>query len=320
MIHFLSGNDPYLISLKRRGLQESFLAEHPDGEVTVYDFEDERSEKEIARILEESEGGLFGSPKLAIILQASLLGEAALEYFFQELTVRASQAAWLLVEPALPKKATAFSKLIKTLPHEALMANVPSENEARKLIHDKLSILASSGQAVSLSPEAERLFIARVGRDSARLFTELEKLAAFQGEGVVTKESVELLLKEGAEDTAFQALDALASGDRKRATLLFRNAQSAKESALPLLGLCAWQLRQLLLVREAYDQGNRQPQAIAQAAGVAPFVAGKLLRLIGSFPRQRSEQGLRLLAEYDADIKQGAMAPDMALDLFLWKL
>lgn len=320
MIHFLSGNDPYLISLKRRSLQEAFLARHGDGEVNVYDFEDERSEKEVARILEESEGGLFGGPKLAIIFQPSLLSEAALEYFFQELALRASQAEWLLVEPASPKKATPFSRLIKALPHEAIVANMPSDYEARDLLRDKLVLLASGGQQVSLSPEAERLFMDRVGRDSARLFTELEKLAAFQGEGTITKESVELLLKERTEDTAFQALDALASGDRKRATLLFRNAQSTKESALPLLGLCAWQLRQLLLVREAYDQGNRQPQAIAQSAGVAPFVAGRLLRIVGGFPRQRSEQGLRLLAEYDADIKQGAMAPDMALDLFLWKL
>ncbi|MEI9966430.1 MAG: hypothetical protein WDN67_02105 [Candidatus Moraniibacteriota bacterium] len=160
----------------------------------------------------------------------------------------------------------------------------------------------------------------RVGSNPARFFSELEKLALFGAGRTLEVADIDLLVAPEETDRIFLGLDALAAGRRPEASALLRESARLKKSALPVFGLLAWQLRQLLSIRELYDGKVQDPARIASKLRIAPFVAVKNLKIISAFPLERTRQGLKLLSRYDRDLKRGALDEYAALDLFVWKL
>jgi DNA polymerase III delta subunit len=117
----------------------------------------------------------------------------------------------------------------------------------------------------------------------------------------------------------FHALDALGRGDRKRALFLFRTETEKGEGVYPVLSMCAWQVRRLLLVREAFDKGIRRATDIVSATKLPPFTVQKALSTIEYFPLMRIKNGLTLLSDIDTALKQGKADPETSLDIFVWK-
>jgi DNA polymerase III delta subunit len=100
---------------------------------------------------------------------------------------------------------------------------------------------------------------------------------------------------------------------------LFHREASGAEGAHPVLAMCAWQARRLLLVREMRDKGMRHAQDIAAETKLPPFAVEKMLGTIDHFPLARIKKGLSLLSDFDTELKQGGRDPLVALDLFIWK-
>ena len=138
----------------------------------------------------------------------------------------------------------------------------------------------------------------------------------------ITNEDILLFLRPSSETTIFQALDAMSRGERQRAFLLFTEEQageSKQESVYGLLSMCAWQLRRLIQIREAFDQGIRDAAGIARETKLPPFAVQNALRSLGGLPLSRLTSGLILLADMDAAMKIGELDPGVALDTFVWK-
>lgn len=91
------------------------------------------------------------------------------------------------------------------------------------------------------------------------------------------------------------------------------------DQAYQILSMCAWQVRRLLLIREAFDQGVRNPRDIASRTKLPPFTVQKALPTIQHFSLARMKKGLGLLSEIDTALKQGKANPLVSLDLFVWK-
>jgi DNA polymerase III delta subunit len=316
MITLLTGTDNFLLMYQKRALVRAFLATQADGEVSMFDFADDAHSSQVRRALEASEEDLFAFPKLIFLRQPSALTEEAQDALLESIQTK-PDTSWVIIEPGNLKKTDAYTKKLAILAElERVICDVSSESERGKV----LDRLLNENPSVRFEAPARQLFLLRVGGDTAKLYSEFEKLFLYKKEGAITSTDVEVMLEPTLEDTGFQALDALARGDKPKATLLFRNLFLWKKDALPILGLCAWQIRQLILLREVYDQGVRQSEAMAREVSISPYVVSKLAPLLPAFPLTRLAQAHALILEYDRDIKQGLVEQGTAIDLFVWKM
>lgn len=320
MLIFLHGEDEFLVGRRKQALVRAFKKKYISGEVFTFDFEDQGRPEDVKRALGSCEGGLFATEKMVVFLHPFALGELAekllLGFLKEHLESLPEHTILLFVHTEKVKKTHPIAKLLFAQADTNEEYGVLDERGLRTLVTKEL---ATSHKAVTFDSRALTLFLSLTEGNTARVVSELEKLAAFKGEGQITMEDIEALMTTPEEVNIFAALDALGKGDRKEALLLFRRESAKGEGVFPVLSMCAWQVRRLLLVREACDRGIRRPADIAVATKLPPFTVQKAVAVIERFPLSRLKNGLMLLSDIDTNLKQGKADPEVSLDLFVWK-
>lgn len=320
MIFFLHGEDGFQVNERRIVFQRTFAKKYPQAEFFVFDFEDQGTLDTVKQSTATCEEGLFATQKMVTFFHPFALGEPAekilldfLERFIKKADI---EVTLLFVNPGKIKKTHPLAKfLTKYADKEESFEKLEEKNI---IAYIKRELVRMDGNA-SFSPAALQIFVLSLGTDSARIRTELEKLSTFKSAGTFEVEDVLLLVGSTKELVIFEALDALGRGDRKRALLLFHREAAGPEGVYPLLSMCAWQTRRLLLVRELFDRDVRRAGDIAVQTKLPPFAVQKMLGTVNSFPLQRIKNGLAMLSEFDTQLKTGGMDPLVALDLFIWK-
>ncbi len=320
MILLLHGEDGFRVNRRRLALQQAFAKKYPGADIFTFDFEDRRSLADVREAVSLCEGGLFASEKLVVMLHLmSLEGESEkflIEFLkaFKKDTV--SKTTLLFVEPGKIKKTQPIAKCLLKEADKVETFEKMSEAEAAAYIKKELK---SIDDAMSFSRDGLQTFLSVTGGSSARMRSELEKLSNFKPGEMIEKEDVLMLSRMPSESAIFEALDSLGRGEKEKALTLLSREADKPEGVFPVLGMCAWQVRRMLLVRDAFDGGVRRPGDIASATKLAPFVVQKTLGSIEYFPLTRIKAGLSLLSEFDTKMKTGGMTPQAALDLFVWK-
>lgn len=168
-----------------------------------------------------------------------------------------------------------------------------------------------------ITPEAARMLVESLGDDLRMLASEIDKLGTYVGEGSeIGPENVRTLTPIGRELDAFELTDALARNDRPAALTILHRLLEQGEPPLRIVGLVAFQTRSLMQVKLLSDRGMPAHQ-IASAAGIAPFVVEKSLRLVRRFTFAQLEAAHRALLEIDTSLKRSRMTPELALDLLV---
>ncbi len=156
-----------------------------------------------------------------------------------------------------------------------------------------------------------------IGSDSARLASELEKLALYVGEQPITAAAVAALVGSHATN-ALQVGDALLAGNRAEAVALVDALLEANEPALRIVATLCGQIRGWLWVSLLDQQGESDVNAIAKAAGIGNpkriYVMRKQIR--GRQPA-RFLALLRQLLDVEAALKRGGDPGDAFRDGFL---
>ena len=156
-----------------------------------------------------------------------------------------------------------------------------------------------------------------IGSDSARLASELEKLALYVGAQPITAAAVEALVGSHATN-ALQVGDALLAGKPAEAVALVDALLVANEPALRIVATLCGQIRGWLWVSLLDQQGESDVNAIAKAAGIGNpkriYVMRKQIR--GRKPA-RFLALLRQLLEVEAALKRGSDPGDAFRDGFL---
>ncbi len=320
MVLFLHGQDDFLVGRRKQALAQAFTAKYTGGEVFVFDFQDAGRPEDVKRALEACEGGLFATEKIIVFLRATTLPEGSQKLLATFLKDQAGQlperTILLFVETGKFKKTDILAKaLLKHLDKEEVY-DAPEGTALRQLVQKEL---ARINPAVTMDARALPLFLALTGDDTAMMMTELEKLATFRSEGVITSEDITLLLPRAEEENIWGALDALGRGRPNEALILFRREAEKGEGVYPVLSMCAWQIRRLLAIREVFDHGIRRPSDIASATKLPPFTVQKSMAVIQELPLSRLKKSLALLSDIDTALKQGKADPEVSLDLFVWK-
>lgn len=168
-----------------------------------------------------------------------------------------------------------------------------------------------------ITPEAARILVESLGDDLRMLASEIDKLGTYVGErGEIGLEDVRALTPVARQSKVFDLTDALARRDTSTALALLHELLATGESPLGIVALTAFQTRSLMQVKLLSDRGMPAHQ-IASAAGIAPFVVEKSLRLARRFTFSQLESAHRTLLAIDTSLKRSRMTPELALDLLV---
>ncbi len=177
----------------------------------------------------------------------------------------------------------------------------------------------AAAEAQRLGAKAERRVLQQLidltGDDQWRLAGELGKLANY--DPTITAETVQRLVAPSLDQSVFDLVEAMTAGRTDAALTAYRNLLAARESELYILTMVQWQLRNLLLAKSA---PNLTQAELAKAAGMSPYVAGKMQ----SAQRRHGEATLRrayvLAADCELDIKSGRLKAEAAVEQLVYRV
>lgn len=333
MILFFFGEDSFRLREKRLALKQAFFGKNPGSTgFFEFDFSDGAEMNALSEHL--SHPGLFATKKFIIagnIFDAPIETRRALAEFLE--TNRNDIAAdenriLLLFQNGQPKK---IEKLWKALAVKEVKSQEFAPLGESALLRWMDQVARQAG-AQGIEPKAQRLLldICRVpanrsgGKsviDMFQLDAEVRKLAAYRTNATLREEDIQALSpKVASEETVFQALDALFSGKKKEAVMLFSHLAEEGES-LGLLGMCAWQLRNIVRTKGALMDGQiRSAMDTAKLLGMHPFAAGKCFHIASRLSMDSLEMSFTVLARLDREAKSGERDPESALLAFVMNL
>lgn len=330
MILFFFGEDAFRLREKRLALKNAFFEKNPGSTgFFEFDFSDGAGVKELSECL--SQAGLFASKKFVIagnVFDAPIETRRELAEFLEvnRAELSADENRILLVfQNGQPKK---IEKLWKAL----TVKDIKSQEFA--LLGDPALLrwmdeLARHSGATGMEPAAKKLLLescrevskrpgGKPSVDMFRLDVGVRKFAAYRAKGMISEADVrEISPRAAGEETVFQALDALFSGKRKEAAILFAHLAQEGES-LGLLGMCAWQLRNIVRTKGALADGQvRNASDVAKLLGMHPFAAGKCFHIASQSSLDSLEKSFSLLVRLDREAKSGNRDPESALLAFV---
>lgn len=212
----------------------------------------------------------------------------------------------LLITESSPDKRTAFYKFL--LKQDDVQVFEPLDESA--LV--QWLVREAQAQQGSLSASDARYLLERVGSDQLLLMHELEKLLLYDKH--VTRATIDLMTEHSPQSSVFELLDAAFSGNRKRVLGLYAEQRAQRVEPLAMLGMIAWQLHVLALVKAA---GSRDPQDIAREAKLNPFVVRKTSSVAHKVSMQRIAEWVRQTLLLDMALKSQPIDADDALQHLL---
>lgn len=147
--------------------------------------------------------------------------------------------------------------------------------------------------------------IMAAGNNMSLLEQEIEKIGLFVGSSKeVTLDHVKQTVSENSTLNVFSLVDGISQKDASSAVFKLRELIQNGEIPIKIIGLIAWQIRNLLHIKSLKNKGLGENQ-IAADSGLNPYVVKKGLRTIGNFSTQELINDLEILLAVDVNYKTG---------------
>ena len=157
----------------------------------------------------------------------------------------------------------------------------------------------ASKRGFELEPEAAQLLAERLGDGTARLASELDRLALWADPGAeVSREHLESMVADTSEEVGWALSDAIIDRDPAGAVAAAERLADQGESVTPMIYQAAKRLREANAALELLEQG-RSPREVEAALPMHPYAAKLLLRRL----RDRSRGEIRASACAIADLE-----------------
>jgi DNA polymerase III delta subunit len=261
---------------------------------------------------QELRGALQATPFLAtsrlVIVEGLAANKATAEKLADLMKIVPPTTVAVFVEREVDQRTVAFKTLRtadKVMKFEALEG-------PRLLGWVRAEIERLGGVA---EPAAIRELVELAGEDQWRLAGEINKLVNYDRQ--VTVAAVRELVARSVERSIFDLVEAMAAGRVEAALTAYRALLDHKESEMYVLTMIQWQLRNLLLAKMA--PAGMSPADLAKAAGMSPFVAGKMMTAQGGMNERLLAAAYRAAAECEFDIKTGRLKAEMAVEQLIYK-
>jgi len=314
MLVFFYGTDGYRMREETLSERERFLREHPNVEDRMVDAED--VERPVATLAEAvSGGGLFARSTVVRVRGLFSIDKARrddVEAFFAK-SFQSDPEVLVVVEEVRPDKR---SRLFKTLVKISDRTEEFLPLESAALRRWAQEYIRNTFPDVAFEPRAVEEVLLRVGDDLSRVVNELEKLAlGAEGGGRVTLENVRDSVAVSANSAVFDLLDALSTGDTRRALDVAREQYEQGSDAFAILGMLGYHARSSASALSLMEErGICDARSIAREAKLHPFAVEKILRNRSRVDLARAKRMLALLSRLDIAAKTGNIDSEFAVE------
>jgi len=360
-LHLICGSDDFLVEQKARQIVETSVPEAEralglemvDGRVDTVDA----ARAAIRQVLEAVQtAGFFGGTKLTWLKNASFLSPLVapgdsdtVKATLAELTacIKAGlpEGQRLLITALTIARNSAFFKACQTAGEVMDFGGGERPWEQEKLARERLEgLLGKFG--LHMADDVRDRFLARTGTATRLMVQELEKLSLYLGKtpAEVTAEQVDAVVSMGREAEAWDLTDAV--GQRNPANVIrsLRQLQTQDENAIKLAAMVETRVRDLLVLRQAIDQGWLQvrsggrgatcqwldpmpPEADALLRAlpkdprqVPPFIQGKNAAQASLYTLNELRRARHLLIELREKLVSSSVSPDLLIEMALLRI
>jgi DNA polymerase-3 subunit delta len=261
---------------------------------------------------QELMGALQASPFLAtsrlVIVEDVAKNKSLSDKLAGMMTQVPASTVAVFVEREVDQRTTAFrvlSKADKVVKFEALSG-------PKLLGWAKAQIEKLGGTA---DPAALRELVEMAGEDQWRLDGEINKLVNYDPK--VTVDTVRKLVTPSVERSIFELVEAMTGGRTAAALGGYHGLLKQKASEIYVLTMVQWQLRNLLLAKTA---PSLSPPELAKAAGMSPYVAGKMMSAQSGMSEEMLKHAYEAAADCEYDIKSGRIKAEAAVEQLIYRV
>ncbi len=301
MIYFLAGDNQFEVKLALSKFINDFTLKHGDLAVERIDAEEASADT----IIESALSLPFLSPaKLVIVSNAS--NKELLEKLVE---VDLPDAVTVIVLVPKPDKRASYYKKISKHSNFKLFTKDNVQNLPRWVVD------YAKNQAGVISLADARYLIDRVGSDQLLLGNEVDKLILFNSH--VNKDSINDLTEPTPQSTVFQLLEYAFAGQAIEAETIYKEQRSQKVEPQLIIGMIAWQLHLLALIKSA---GNKPANVIAKEAKINPYVVQKSQNLARKLTVKQIKKLVKDALDLDVTLKTQKVDADQAMLIYLTQI
>ncbi|MGQ9897770.1 MAG: DNA polymerase III subunit delta [Acidobacteriota bacterium] len=311
-LYLLTGEDTYLQRACIRGLLHRLV---PEDFLRHFNYSEHNVEQEtLGRVLAVArELPLPPTRRLVVARSFEKLTEAEVELLKDYIRRPVSTTTLVFCATTLDKRRTSVTVLLKSATIIECTSLTPEEARTWILAHGRR-------QGFEWSSEALGVLIGAVGCDLERLVQEAEKLMNYVGlGGHIGPEVVTALVVRSPHEDSFLLAEAIWQHDVPRSLRLLHRLLSRGEEPVALVGLIAWQLRQMLLAHDLMA-ANTPREILLRELRMPPHRLSAFLRAVRKQSAARLRQALIRLHFVDDALKRGYATPRLLLELFLCEL
>lgn len=301
MIEVVVGTNSLLVRQAVGKALKTFAAAYGDTAIEQYDA-DQLDPAQLPGVLQAMP---FLSEKRMVVLR-DISNNKALAEKAQDVLADTPDTTDVLIVESTPDKRTAFYKFLLK------QDNVQQCDDLDVNGLNKWLVQTAVERGGTLSSADARYLIERVSSNQQQLSHELDKLIAYESK--ITKETIDTLTERSPQSTVFELLDAAFSGNTKRAIGLYEEQRMQRVEPQAIVGMIAWQLHILALVKAA---GDRSADTIAREAKLSPFVVRKALGLVRNVTLGRIREWVDATLKLDVDLKSKPLNADDAVQHLL---
>lgn len=304
MITTFAGPNAFLVNKETLRITTDFIKNFGDFATEKVDGE----EVEFQRIIEAIQALPFLSDKRLVVLKNPSAIKEFSEKFEDLINTVPESSDVIIVETKLDKR-TVYSKQLKKLTEFKEFSEL-DEGSLKKWAIDYCK--EKKGE---ISYGNASYLVDLLGADQYMLANEIQKLISYQPQ--ISKESIDLLVEPTPQSTVFELIEAGLGGNAKKALKIYDEQRLKKVEPQEIMGLLAWQLHVLALVKTA---GDKSADQIASEAKIHPFVVRKALNITRRLTLVRLKELVAKALSIDSRSKTEGIDIDEALKNYLIEL
>lgn len=311
-VYFFQGEEQYVMKSALKQLENAVISDDMR-DVNLTQLSSNASGSEICTALETFP---FLSEKRMVVLEESVFLNATGKADGEDLIIEyLKNPLDTTVFVVLSQKPDKRKKLYKALSNHAVVEfNALSDIELSRWIEKILK-----GFNVNIDPSALNFLIEYADARPEALITELEKLASYKKEGVVTKDDILAVITPCNDYNIFKMIDCILDKNAKSALMLLSGMLMNKEEPIYILGAISKQYRQLLRVKTLLDEKTSRNE-ILSLLGLRDFIYKRLEGICNKTTSKKLKKAVDLCYETDEGLKTGLKFDEAALHTLVYQL
>ncbi|MEX1059181.1 MAG: DNA polymerase III subunit delta [Candidatus Saccharimonadales bacterium] len=304
MVVTLTGENSFATRRRLNELVGKFVAKNDELAVEKLDAE----EVEAEGIIEAVKALPFLSAHKMVVVRNGSANKDFAERVEQTISSITDGTDLIFYEPQIDKR-TVYYKVLKRQTQFEEFAKLDKFGLVKWLVEE------AKGRDAKLSFADANYLVERLGDNQELLYNELSKLAIYDAD--ISKANIDLLTEPTPQSKVFDLLDAAFSDKKRRALELYEDQRAQKVEPQRILGMIAWQLQLLALLKSA---DGRSSAEVAKDSGINPYPVKKAAGMAAKLSEERIRRMVSEALEIDIKSKTTSLDLDEALKTYITTL